>query len=243
MKIEVAQVVGGTLTPTGDSTTGAQRCVLALTDGSRRAAVVKFDSIELVAAECFCALLLQSWGLNVPDAFIVDMDGKIGFASADAGYPNLLQKMSVSKALPDAVRRAALIRACAVAAGFRSTALAVAADEAIGNRDRHLGNILWDGQQEAWIDHAFAVGNGEHLQDRNQLAQIVRYAGTHEKLSSSAIGLALAIDPATLDRANDDVISAGVPCNAAQYVADRLPHLADRLLARFPAPSDLLSNA
>jgi len=243
MRIDEAQVVGGTLTYVGDSTTGAQRCVLALADGSRRAAIVKFDPIEMVAAECFCALLLRSWGLDVPDAYVVEMEGKIGFASADAGYPNLKQRMTVSTDLPEVIRRAALARASAVAAEFRSTPLAVAADEAIGNRDRHLGNILWDGAKETWIDHALSVGNAEHMKDVNKLALIVKFAGAHERVSKSALAHALAIDPTILQAAQDATIAASIPCTAAEFVADRLPGLTAALLARFPAANGLFSTA
>lgn len=242
MKIEAAQVVQGTLSSAGDGITGAQRCVLALADGSRRAAIVKFDPIEMVTAECFCSLLLRSWGLDVPDSYVVEVDGKVGFASADAGYPSLKQRLGISAALPEPALIAAIDLACAIAAEFKSTPLALVADEAIDNRDRNLGNILWDGEQETWIDHAYALGNGTHMEDVNQLAVLAHTAGAHDRVSKSALAQALAIDRSILQEVQDATILATGACGAAEFVADRLPSLSMKLLARFPAPNDLLSS-
>ena len=243
MHIKVAKILGGTETPTEDGITGAQRCILILEDGQQKSAVVKRGPIGQISAEAFSALLLRQWGLMVPEPFLVDENGKLAFASADIGYPNLKQSLGLD-GLPqgpakDAVLAATIMLACKLP----SASLAAACDEAIDNRDRNLGNILWDGTTEAWIDHAFALGEGTHLEDCNKLCLMAIATGDASIFQSAAISRSL-----LLDRDKPRLIEAALSAspvrskNLAAYVADRLNSIGNRLVARFPSPADLLSN-
>lgn len=239
MKIELATVVPGTETPAGDGQSGAVRCVLALMDGTRRAAILKRLDQPAVLAEAFSALLLSGWGLTVPQPFLVDEDdGKFAFASADATYPSLKQRLSIGD-VPDGPLRDALVQAaCHLVAGFPETPLAIVADEAIDNRDRNLGNILWDGSQEAWIDHELAVGLAQHLDDVNKLAAMVCATPSAEAVKGSVIPKWMALDRTLVGMAAASLEAHEI----GQLVADRLNGLGNRLLNRFPSVNDLLSE-
>lgn len=243
MNIKIAKILGGTETPTGDGITGAQRCVLLLEDGSKKAAVVKRGPIGQIAAEVFSALLLRQWGLAVPDPFLIDESGELAFASADIGYPNLKQSLALDGLPEGPARNAAIQVAMMIACGLPSVSLATACDEAIDNRDRNLGNILWDGTTEAWIDHAFALGEGHNFKDENKLCLMAIATGDGERLQRAAIAQTL-----LLERDQPKAVESALSCtpippkNLASYVADRLTSLGNRLVARFPHPTDLISG-
>ena len=110
MKIELATVVPGTETPAGVGQSSAVRCVLALMDGTRRAAILKRLDEPAVLAEASCALLLNGWGLTVPQPYLVEENNKLVFASADATYPSLKQRLSIGD-VPDGPLRDALVQA------------------------------------------------------------------------------------------------------------------------------------
>lgn len=244
MKLQTASVIGGTEIAAGDGLSGAMRCVIVIPDGTRRAAVLKRGPVGEIAAEAFSALVLRAWGLPVPEPFLVDEVAGPAFASADVGYPNLKKRLALD-ALPMGHAKDAATRiAVQLAIQLPTTPLAAVADEAIDNRDRNLGNILWDGQTEAWIDHALALGEYPvNYPDRNKLCDMAQMVGDHDRVSRAAVGQALAVGSAPL-------VSAGhaMPANLGQkdyaaYVAARLSNLASRLLDRFPKPADLLTNA
>jgi hypothetical protein len=243
MDIKIAKILGGTETPTGDGITGAQRCVLLLEDGSKKAAVVKRGPIGQIAAEVFSALLLRQWGLAVPDPFLIDESGELAFASADIEYPNLKQSLALDGLPEGPARNAAIQVAMMIACGLPSVSLATACDEAIDNRDRNLGNILWDGTTEAWIDHAFALGEGHNFKDENKLCLMAIATGVDERLQRAAIAQTL-----LLERDQPKAVESALSCtpippqNLASYVADRLTSLGNRLVARFPHPTDLISG-
>lgn len=243
MNLPVVTVVPGSETPTSEGVTGALRCVIVLPGGSRRAAVLKRGPINSVAAEAFCALVLRAWGLPVPEPFLVHEAAGPAFASADDGYPNLKQFVGVSTLPAGPVRDAVQKNAIDLAISFPTTPLAIACDEAIDNRDRNLGNILWDGTTEAWIDHAFAVGNApSHLGDVNKLCLMAIATSRQDALKRGAVAHALTIDQSAPASA-ETVLSASIvpPGAMASYVSARVSGLASRILARFPAPADLLN--
>ena len=243
MQIKIAKILSGTETPAGDGITGAQRCILVLEDGSKKAAVVKRGPIGHIAAEAFSALLLRQWGLTVPEPFLVDEPGQLSFASADDGYPNLKQSLGLD-GLPDGpAKNSAIEVAMAIACGLPSTSLATACDEAIDNRDRNLGNILWDGTTEAWIDHAMALGEGSSLKDDNKLCLMAIESGEQERLQRAAIAQALLLDRDQPQFVESQLSSSPIATyNLASYVADRLTSIGNRLVARFPSSTDLLSG-
>lgn len=244
MNLQTATVIPGSETPAGDGLSGAMRCVIVLPDGTRRAAILKQGPLGEIAAEAFSALVLSGWGLPVPEPFLVDGASGPAFASSDVGYPNLKKRLGLD-ALPNGPAKDAATRiAVQLAIQLPTAPLAAAADEAIDNRDRNLGNILWDGQAEAWIDHALALG--EHPRDypdRNKLCDMAQMVGEHDRVGRAAVGQALAVGSAPLVSARD-----AMPLNLrhkdyAAYVSGRLSNLAMRLLDRFPKPVDLLTNA
>ena len=243
MHIKIAKILGGTETPAGDGKTGAQRCILILEDGSKKAAVVKRGPIGQIAAEAFSALLLRQWGLAVLEPFLIDESGVLAFASADIGYPNLKQSLSLDGLPEGPARNAAIQIAMTIACGLPSVSLATACDEAIDNRDRNLGNILWDGTPEAWIDHAFALGEGNNFKDENKLCLMAIATGDDERLQRAAIAHAL-----LLEREQPQLVESALsrtpipPQDLASYVADRLTSLGNRLVARFPISTDLISG-
>lgn len=239
MNLETAELVLGSETPSGDGVTGATRCVLMLKSGERRAAVLKRIPRQAVLAEAFGALLLQAWGLTVPQPFLVPVDGAICFASADAAYPSLKQRLGLVGLPEGPLANALALAAAIIVAGLPQTPLALAADEAIDNRDRNLGNVLWDGAQEAWIDHELAFGLATHLAEDNKLATMAAMAGMSDTVKKSAIAAWLAIDRATPEAV---AIVANAP-EFAKLVSARLVALGVRVLNRFPAPVDLLSGA
>ena len=243
MKLQTAELVAGSETPAGDGVSGALRCVIRLPDRTQRAAVLKRGPIEEVAAEAFAALLLRAWSLPVPDAFLV-VDGKtLSFGSADTGYPNLKQALGLHTLPAGPARDAAVTLAMILATSLPTAPLAAACDEAIENRDRNLGNVLWDGQAEAWIDHALAFGRGYNQPDRNILCEMASGKPDQDRFSRAAIAQALLLDRALPSEAEG--VMAGTPIGAhghAAYVVGRLASLGNRLVARFPAAADLLSK-
>lgn len=244
MQLQIATLIPGTESPAGDGITGAMRCVIVLPDGSRRAAVIKRGPVGQVAAEAFSALVLAAWGLPVPEPFLINEAAGPAFASADVGYPNLKKRLSLDT-LPDGPAKDAALRiAVQLAVQLPTTPLAVVADEAIDNRDRNLGNILWDGQSEAWIDHALALGeHPANYADRNKLCDMAQMVGEHERVKQAAVGQALVINQAALVSTSDAMPANLRDKDYAAYVAARLTNLAARVLDRFPKPADLLANA
>lgn len=241
MSLQTATLVPGSETPAGDGYTQATRCVLLTQDGKARAAILKRLPRTAVMAEAFSAVLLKAWGLNVPDPFLVPDGQALHFASADATYPSLKQRLGLG-GLPDGELKDALTRAaCHIVAGLEQTPLALMADEAIDNRDRNLGNILWDGTEAAWIDHELALGLAQHLPSINKLAAMVQQSSRISSIQQSAVAAWIAADRDAAQRA---ALHTGPEAHAlAEQVAARLVVLGGKILARFPAPNDLLSQA
>lgn len=239
--LSTAIILPGSESPVADGSTGAVRCTLLLPDATRRAAVVKRGPLGQVAAEAFSALLLRGWGLPVPQPFIVEDASTLAFGSADVGYPNLRKRLALDALPAGPARDTAMSIGCLLASTLPSAGLAAAADEAIENVDRNLGNILWDGRAEFWIDHAYALGQGPgHLGAVNKLCVMAAAAGTHEGMSASAVAQALALDR-TQPEAAEGQLPPALRLAFGARVAARLGSLASMLLARFPQPRDLLS--
>lgn len=237
--IQWGTVVAGSETMVGIGVTGAIRCTLRV-DGKAQAVILKRGSSAEIMAEAFSALLLRAWGLPVPDPYLVDESGAIAFASAEQAYPNLAQRIGLDS-IPagTAAATAAALLACKVVSELPTTPLALVADEAIANPDRNFGNILWDGVDEQWIDHALAFTAGNVP---NQLAEMAKHAGAADALRGAAVTQWLAIDRLAPRAALD----AMPPCldagGHAKFVCAQLSQLGNRILIRFPQPDDLLSG-
>ena len=121
---------------------------------------------------------------------------------------------------------------------YESTPLVIAADEAIGNFDRHLGNILWDGSQFSFVDHERSLGLGDD-QDLNKLALIVSNADNLSSIQTSAVAIALTL---SIDIMHS-IKSSEVDVRAhSEYLSSRVTKLASKVLSRFPEPKDLLTG-
>ncbi|MFZ5550818.1 MAG: hypothetical protein ACOZJX_19125 [Pseudomonadota bacterium] len=240
MELPVVELIEGSETPVGTGLTGALRALVRYADGNIRAAVVKRMDTRAIAAECFCSLLLRRWGLSVPEPAIVGSP-PIAFACIDVSYPNLLQRVGWSKTLPPQVRSVLERAAARLVAGFAQTPLAVAADEAIKNLDRNLGNILWNGSEVAWIDHERAVGaSREPLEDVNKLASLALMSGEHDRIAAAAVTASFALSFTAVDEAERICSQHADTAGFSDLVSEQLGHLANAVLARFPRPSDLL---
>lgn len=253
INIRCANLVLGSESPVGDGYTGAMRCVIRLSDGSHLSAVLKRIPLQSVLAEAFSALLLRAWGLNVPEPFLVQESNQLlSFASADATYPSLKQRFRVDE-LPAGPVKEQLIRfVCSMVANLPQTPLALMADEAIDNRDRNLGNILWDGKEETWIDHELALGLAHHHPDANKLALMASSANNVEAIKASAVAGWMTVDRSKVDVVHDVVGStvdsiaiANVKTPLPDFsllVSQRLATLGNRILGRFPSQQDLFSQ-
>lgn len=242
MGLEVAELVAGSETPAGDGITGALRCVLSFPTGDKKAAILKRGPIDQVAAEAFAALLLHEWGLPVPQPCLVIEAGGVAFASIDTGYPNLKHHTGLDSLPEGPAKDAAIKTAMSLVLSFPTTPLATACDEAIDNRDRNLGNVLWDGSKESWIDHALSFGVGAGMQDVNKLCVMAVASDKKDDLHRSSVAQALILDRSAISVAETEMASSPVPPGQmAAFVASRVSNLATRLLDRFPAPADLLS--
>jgi hypothetical protein len=239
MALPIVNLIPGTEVPIGEGVTAPVRCLVRFADHSCRAAVLKRMASPSVAAEAFCALLLRSWGLAVPEPAIVD-GNPLAFASIDSGYPNLKQRIGWSDALPESAKAALATYGAKLVAGFGETPLALAADEAIDNRDRNLGNILWDGSNVAWIDHERAFGLGGDS-DANKLAIMAVMSGDHVGIQKAAIALSLTLGTQAISESLLECASLGEATGFASFVSSRLASLASRVLNRFPQPADLLN--
>jgi hypothetical protein len=151
----------------------------------------------------------------------------------------LKQRMGFDNSIPDDAK-SRLIEICAtIVSRFPETPLALVADEAIDNRDRNLGNVLWDGANVAFVDHERAFGLQDD-EDRNKLAMMAIHSGEGEQVERAAVSLALTLSGELVREVSE---SGGLDSqDYADYVAERVKNLATRVLERFPKPVDLLTE-
>lgn len=245
MSVQWATILPGSEAPAGDGVSGALRCILVLADQSLASAVLKKDPREQVFAEVLSALLLRGWGLPVPDPYLVQDGANVWFASADAGYPNLKKRVGMDHlpvGSPAYIAAAAL--ACELAQSLPTAPLAAVADEVIDNRDRNLGNILWDGTEEAWIDHAMALGNGEAvgMADANKLCDMAALTGDHTDFVNSVMSQWPHLDLSIVAGHADSVDAHYDTTDWRRLITTRLSTLGMRLVNRFPPPPGLFTH-
>ncbi len=215
MTVPIVAIIEGSERAVGEGVNRPIRCLVRLPDNTLRAAVVKRINPEGVAAEVFCALLLRAWGLGVPEPAIVQAD-QIAFASIDSGFPNLKQRIGWQDHLPAPLKNALAMHGARIVAGFEDTPRALAVDEAIANRDRNLGNILWDGQNVAWIDHERALGLGSDP-DENKLAAMVVAANVElDKIQMAAVSISMSLGAQAIADARSECTDLNVAGFAAQ---------------------------
>ena len=236
MKLQTAELI--THGEQMDGINCAVRAVVRL-DGKDVAAIVKKIEQPLIAAECFAALLLKGWGLSVPEPILVKLhDDTYAFGSLEVKYPSLKQSLSLDK-LPDTAKEAAYKKLAAIIGTWKQTPLAIASDEAIGNKDRNTGNILWDGGEPWFVDHERSFGLIAQ-EDLNKLAMMVRMGDDVDTIQKSSLGAVFLL----LESVIDDAYQATITLDTLaynDYIKKRIPSLASMILQRFPQPQDLLN--
>ena len=233
----------GTLIATGctvgEGLTKPVRAVVRVEDRDI-AVILKYIPPHSIAAECFCALLLRAWGVPVPEPILVETPTGPAFASMEVEYPSLHHRLGLNlNGLPDSVRTQLTHEGARIVCGWKATPLALAADEAISNYDRNLGNLLWDGGDPWFIDHDQSLGKSTQP-NANKLAKLAQLIGEHSPIERAAVGVALTL---SAHYAQEAEIESGIDATGfAAYVETRVPSLASKVLSRFPKPQDLLSN-
>ncbi len=238
MAFELVSIIEGTETPVGDGINAPVRALVRFDNNSVCRAIVKILPPANLAAELFCSVLLRGWGLAVPDVAIVRGE-PARFASLDTGYPSLKQRIGWSETLPLDVRQVLEQHGAKLVSGFADTPRALVADEAISNRDRNLGNILWDGTAVSWIDHERVFGL-HNLQDQNLLAVMANISGNAKRIQEAAVAIALSLGQQAADSALRECDSFDDANGFADQIQKKLAPLAMLVLKRFPQPNDLL---
>jgi hypothetical protein len=183
-------------------------------------------------------MLFRAWELPTPEPILVSDGADILFGSMDAGYPNLKKRLGLSETLPEAIRAQLEIDCARIVCSWDDISKAMAADEAIANADRNLGNFLWDGSAHAYIDHERTLGLVQ--QEWNIIAELAKIAGAAEEIEKGGVAAALLMDsstPSKLEAPEDFDFSTFVT-----YVEGQLKGLANRILSRFPKSHDLLTG-
>lgn len=224
----------------GNGITEPCRAVVRI-NGADIAVILKELSPPAIAAECFAALLLREWGLNVPEPVLVDMDGMLAFGSIDVIYPSLKQKFQLDL-VPDTLKQQIVSHMANIITQWTQTPLAIAIDEVIGNKDRNIGNILWDGGDPYFIDHERCFDLIVQP-DQNKLASLSMLgnidAGT---IRQAAVTAAQTLTQGVMQEALAATAHLVDTVHYSDYIKIRMPHLVMMVLNRFPQPQDLLSE-
>lgn len=223
----------------GEGITEPCRAVVRI-DGADIVVILKELSLAAVAAECFAALLLREWGLNVPEPVLVDMNGVLAFGSAELIYPSLHQKFQF-ELIPEELKQHVLAHMANIIRQWKQTPLAITIDEVIGNKDRNIGNILWDGGEPYFIDHERCF-DLVPLADMNKLAELSKLGNVDvNSIFQAAVTAAQTLTLGVMQEA--EAATAHLDTNGySDYIKSRMPHLVMLVLNRFPQPQDLLSE-
>lgn len=218
------------------------RAKVRLADGRAVQAVIKRLAPRETAVECYCAELLALWGIPTPPVALIDDGNAFVFASLDTGYPSLKKRLGITGDMgkPEQAQRA--IAAGKLIKDWEELPAVIAADEAIRNHDRNLGNILWDGLTRSYIDHAGALD--ANTRGINMLAGLMIAVGAATQIERAAVTSCFTLAEDAIKKATEDMPESWLEYKNefAAFVADRLPQLANKVIACFPKPQqDLLS--
>ena len=135
----------------GDGINRAQRGVARTARGDVPA-IVKIVPPRELAVELLCAALGRHLGLPVPEPLLISVPGAgLAFGSADAGHPSLRHLLAND----------ADVRVLERLQNWTKLESAASFDDLIANPDRHIGNVLYDGEGQFWlIDHGLALAFG-----------------------------------------------------------------------------------
>lgn len=239
MTIRSGQIVEGSETPVGDGVAGACRSLIRLEDGQLAKAVSKQLDERGCAAEIYCSVLCKGWGLEVPEVAIVTNRANT-IASIDDGYPSLKQRIGWSDNLPPDIKQVLEHHGAHLISSFPDTPTALAVDEAVNNRDRNFGNVLWDGSNVSWIDHERTLGF-DKTPDVNLLAEMAVATGNADRVRAAAVAMALALAQEVIDETRAKLMDYALSIEFTSFVSERYKTLSARILDRFPKPPDLLN--
>ena len=240
MSLREAVIIGGTESPVGEGVNHAWRCLIRFEDETISTAIVKKLDARGFSVEIFCSVLCRAWGLSVPEIVIIK-DREFLVASIDVGYPNLKQRLNLTDDLPESIKQALVVNGAKLISTFSSTPLAIAVDEAINNRDRNLGNILWDGNNVSWIDHERALGY-VGSKDLNVLVSLALMSGEAEKIKVAATATALTLSSELIVDSTQNIQGVEDLIDCQKFVLQRIASVTTLVVNRFPKPDDLLSN-
>lgn len=176
--------------PLGVGTTGAVRGLVRVGEKDYPCIAKPCNPQEL-AAECFCALMAREVALRAPEPILVHHNGEIWFGSIDLTFPNLVAYWKINLAAPDAL----LVQLAAEdLAQWAGCGRLLAFDVLIDNADRNLGNLLFDGQDYAVIDHARSLGLWPSNQVLVKLLSLTLEPLQTANLNAAATAAALTFD-------------------------------------------------
>lgn len=147
----------------------AYKATVVLEDKTKRMALVKKINLDEIIRELFSACLGTKLGLPIPSQFLVwdDEMKSILYGCEFINYPNYVNAFTAQGKTIEAGYKT--LKAWK---GWCST---VAFDELIINKDRHLGNILWGGEDNFYlIDHGRTLGKPAWLKRQNRLFEIYK---------------------------------------------------------------------
>jgi hypothetical protein len=241
----------GTLLPgsieIGIGVSRARRGFALTSTGKQEAVIVKRVAPDVLASEVFCASLGRAAELPVPEPIIVKdpSSGAMMFGSIFEDYPNLMQAFQLDPA--NASNEQLLLVARRLAQWTRIDE-AISFDEWVGNVDRNLQNLLWDGFDHfLMIDHERCLGHKvPGRQEQNYLllialAAIVPDQPAIENLKVRVLDSVLEFEPTFANEAAEALrnvpMSSAASCSQKyfEFVTQRLPQLAGRLVTRFPS--------
>lgn len=218
------------------------RAKVRLDNGRAVQAIIKRLPPRETAIECFCSTLLQNWGIPTPPIALVEDGDGIVFASLDTHYPSLKKRFGISEDMSKPEQAERTIAAGHIVKTWEETPLVIAADEAIANTDRNLGNILWDGEDRSYIDHAASLD--PTASGINKLAGLMYTIGQSERIEKSAVTACFTLAKESITQSVEEMPETWLEYKNefAHFVSNRLPQLANKVIACFPKPQkDLLS--
>lgn len=193
---------------------------VAMFNGSPKGVIVKSCLPMELAAECFCALLLDSLGVKSPPCGVVFDNGIPYFGSIDVASPNLMQQFCIDKDNPTFAEAQAIAEELAQWVGFGRL---IALDVLIRNGDRHPGNLLTDGVDYWAIDHRRALDLQPYINHKSfRIVQQYTDALTCANLEASAISNALTIPSDCSNLAEQELLTQALLSMYAKPFADMI---------------------
>jgi hypothetical protein len=204
---------------------------VAMFNGIPRGVIVKSCTPSELAAECFCALLLDSLGINAPQCGIVYEDEVPFFGSVDLVSPNLMQHFCINPDIPNVDELKAAVQELVQWVGFGRL---IALDILISNADRHPGNLITDGVDFWAIDHGRTLGLFPYSGHKSyQLVKQLSDPFICANLEASAVSNALTFPANCHILAESEIsrhaITADYAKPFAQLVISRQPSLASSI--------------